>query len=67
MDEYQNSDNFQRMVGCKMISPHHFHSTNGVRPADSYIFARAVADGAGEEGISRAETQRRRGGYNDGE
>ena len=31
------------------------------------MFARVGADGAGEEGISRAETQRRRGGYNDGE
>ena len=34
MDDYKNSDNFQRMVGCKMISPHHFHPTNGVRPSD---------------------------------
>ena len=31
------------------------------------MVARVAADGAGEEGISRAETQRRRGGYNDGE
>ena len=35
MDDYKNSDNFQGMVGCKMISPHHFHPTNGDRPADS--------------------------------
>ena len=28
--EYQK--NFQRTEGCKMISPHHFHPTNGVRP-----------------------------------
>ena len=25
MDDYKNSDNFQRTEGCKMISPHHFH------------------------------------------
>ena len=31
--EYQK--NFQRTDGCKMISPHHFHPTNGVRPSDS--------------------------------
>ena len=30
MDDYKNSDNFQGMVGCKMISPHHFHTANGV-------------------------------------
>ena len=30
--EYQK--NFQGMVGCKMISPHHSHPTNGVRPSD---------------------------------
>jgi hypothetical protein len=35
MDDYKNSDNFQRTEGCKMISPHHFHPTNGVRPSDS--------------------------------
>ena len=29
-------DNFQRTEGCKIISPHHYHTTNGVRPADSY-------------------------------
>ena len=23
------------MVGCKMISPHHFYPTNGGRPEDS--------------------------------
>ena len=34
MDDYKISDNFQRTEGCKMISPHHFHPTNGVRPAD---------------------------------
>ena len=32
---YKVCDNFQRTVGCKMISPHYFHSTKGVRPADS--------------------------------
>ena len=31
------SDNFQRTEGCKMISLHHFHPTNGVRPADSNV------------------------------
>ena len=35
MDDYKNSDNFQRTEGCKMTSPHHFHPTNGVRPVDS--------------------------------
>ena len=30
MDDYKNSDNFQRTEGCKMISPHHFLPTNGV-------------------------------------
>ena len=35
MDDYKNSDNFQRTEGCKMISPHHFHPTNGVRSSDS--------------------------------
>ena len=29
MDDYKNSDNFQRTEGFKMISPHHFHPTNG--------------------------------------
>jgi hypothetical protein len=28
------SDNFQRTEGCKMISPHHSHPTNG-GPSDS--------------------------------
>ena len=26
------------MVGCKMISSHHFHPTNGVGPEDSYNY-----------------------------
>ena len=30
MDDYKNSDNFQRTEGSKMISPHHFHPTNGM-------------------------------------
>ena len=34
MDAYKISDNFQRTEGCKMISPHHSHPTNGVRPSD---------------------------------
>ena len=37
MDDYKNSDNFQRTEGCKMISPHHSHPTNGVRPSDSGV------------------------------
>ena len=32
MDDYKNFDNFQRTEGCKMISPHHSHPTNGVDP-----------------------------------
>jgi hypothetical protein len=55
-------DNFQDMEGSKMISPHHFHPNNGVRPSDSFrshgesrkllivlkidMFARAVAGAA---------------------
>ena len=35
MDDYKNSDNFQRTEGYKIISPHHFHPTNGVGPSDS--------------------------------
>ena len=35
MDDYKNSDNFQRTDGLKMISPHHFHPTNG--PSDSIL------------------------------
>ena len=35
MDDYKNSDNFQRTEGYKIISPHHSHPTNGVRPSDS--------------------------------
>ena len=38
MDDYKNSDDFQRTEGCKMISPHHSHPTNGVRPSDSNNF-----------------------------
>ena len=33
MGDYKNSDNIQSVEGCKMISPHHFHPTNG--PSDS--------------------------------
>ena len=36
MDDYKNSDNFQRTEGRKMISPHHFYPANGVGPSDSY-------------------------------
>ena len=32
---YKVCDNFQRTEGCKIISPHHYHPTNGVRPSDS--------------------------------
>ena len=35
MDNHKISDNFQGGAGCKMISPHHSHPTNGVRPSDS--------------------------------
>ena len=35
MDAYKISDNFQRTEGFKMITPHHFHPTNGVGPSDS--------------------------------
>jgi hypothetical protein len=28
MDDYKNSDNFQGMVGCKMISPHQWEPLN---------------------------------------
>ena len=35
MDDYKNSDNFQRTEGCKIISPHYSHPTNRVRPSDS--------------------------------
>ena len=37
MDNYKISENFQGGAGCKMISPHHSHLTNGVRPSDSLI------------------------------
>ena len=33
---YKVCDNFQSVEGFKMISPHHSHPTNGVRPSDSY-------------------------------
>ena len=32
---YKVCDNFQRTECCKMISPHHFHPTNG--PSDSKL------------------------------
>ena len=35
MDDHKNSDNFRGMECCKMISPHHSHPANGVRPEDS--------------------------------
>ena len=38
MDDYKNSDNFQRTEGCKMISPHHSHPTNGVSNFTSILF-----------------------------
>ena len=43
MDDYKNSDNFQGGAGCKMISPHHSHPTNGVRPSDSWCFLAKAA------------------------
>ena len=42
MDNHKISDNFQRTEGCKMISPHHSHSTNGVRPSDSMGIAKSI-------------------------
>ena len=35
MDDYKISDNFNGVEGSKVISPHHFHPTNGVSPEDS--------------------------------
>ena len=35
MDNHKISDNFQGTEGYKIISPHHSHPTNGVRPSDS--------------------------------
>ena len=32
---YKVCDNFQRMEGYKIISPHHSHPTNGVGSSDS--------------------------------
>ena len=40
MGDYKNSDNIQSVEGCKMISPHHFHPTNGVQPSDSNLKCR---------------------------
>ena len=45
MDDYKISDNFNGVAGSEVMSPHHSHPTNGGRPADSYMFARAVAGG----------------------
>ena len=36
MDDYKISDDFNGVEGSKMISPHHFHPTNGGSPSDSY-------------------------------
>jgi hypothetical protein len=36
MDDYKKSDNFQEVEGRDMISPHHFHLTNGVDGSDTY-------------------------------
>ena len=35
MGDYKIVDNFQNVADYKMISPHHFHPINGVRPSDS--------------------------------
>ena len=50
MDDYKSSDNFNGVEGSKLMSPHHFHPTNGVRPSDvigiavvGVIFAGGVA------------------------
>ena len=42
MDDHKISENFQDVAGRNMISPHHFHPTNGVRPADSYLKKRPI-------------------------
>ena len=34
--------NFQGMVGCKMIPPHHSHPTNGVSPEDFMGIAKSI-------------------------
>ena len=34
-DDYKISDNFNGVAGSKVMSPHHSHPTNGVRPSDS--------------------------------
>ena len=54
MDDYKNSDNFQGVKGRKMISPHHFHPTNGVRPADS-ISRRGIRQVPGGMALQRDE------------
>ena len=35
MNAYKISDNFNGVEGSKVMSPHHFHPTNGVGPSDS--------------------------------
>ena len=35
MSAYKISDNFNGVAGSKVMSPHHSHLTNGVRPSDS--------------------------------
>ena len=35
MSAYKISDNFNGVAGSKVMSPHHSHPTNGVRPSDS--------------------------------
>ena len=37
MDDYKNSDNFQRTEGCKMISPHHLTPPMGSDPITPFI------------------------------
>ena len=43
MSAYKISDNFNGVAGSKVISPHHSHPTNGVRPSDSYERKKDVA------------------------
>ena len=58
MDDYKNSDNFQRTEGCKMISPHHSHPTNGVsnciflNTENCLIFASAEEEDSERKGRS---------------
>lgn len=38
MSAYKISDNFNGVEGSKVMSPHHSHPINGVRPSDSNVY-----------------------------